>query len=245
MSAQAHARAEDSGYSGLQLEHLQGGNIPASVEEVVYSHSERKSSFTALAFALVSVALVWAGGAIIAGSPARAVSGGKIVAASSLGANVATTAIAGTTISAGFGAACAVTSALDQGVQLNDPQKRWLGDMGLQASQVPLGTGSPAPCTNAHCSGTRAKTSARHIQSSTNLALTRELVQGNCDVRLSRAQCLAQGLNPGQTPRSDSHPSAVTAHDFERKRQACLSAGQGVSQALLYRCMATAVYFTE
>lgn len=80
---------------------------------------------------------------------------------------------------------------------------------------------------------------------STNLAPTRELVQGNCDVRLSRAQCLAQGLNPGQTPRSDSHPSAVTAQDFERKRQACLNAGQGASQALLYRCMATAVYFTE
>ena len=45
--------------------------------------------------------------------------------------------------------------------------------------------------------------------------------------------------------RSDSHPSAVTAQDFERKRQACLNAGQGVNQTLLYRCMATAVYFTE
>ena len=197
-----------------------------------------------LAFALITVALVWAGGAIIAGSPAWAVSGGQIVAAASVTGNTAA-AIAGTTVAAGFGAAYAVTSALDQGVQLNDPQKRWLGDMGLQASQVPLGTGSPAPCTNAHCSGTRANTSARHVQSSTNLAPTRELVQGNCDVRLSRAQCLAQGLNPGQTPRSDSHPSAVTAQDFERKRQACLGAGQGASQALLYRCMATAVYFTE
>ena len=57
----------------------------------------------------------------------------------------------------------------------------------LQASQVPLGTGSPAPCTNAHCSGTRAGTAARHTQSTTNLAPARELVQGNCDVRLSRS----------------------------------------------------------
>ncbi len=199
----------------------------------------------ALAFALITVALVWAGGAIIAGSPAWAVSGGQIVAAASIPAGSAVLATAGTTIAAGFGAAYGVISALDQGVQMNDPQKRWLGDMGLQASQVPLGTGSPAPCTNAHCAGTRANTSARHIQSSSNLAPTRELVQGNCDVRLSRAQCLAQGLNPGQTPRSDSHPSAVTAQDFERKRLACLGAGQGVSQAVLYRCMATAVYFTE
>ncbi len=211
---------------------------------MVYSHSEEKSSFTTFAFVLMSIALVWAGGALIAGSGSWVVSGGQIVAASSVGGSTAG-AIAGTTISAGFGAAYAVTSALDQGVQLNDPQSRWLGGMGLQASQVPLGTGSPAPCTNAHCSGTRAGTAARHIQSSTNLAPTRELVGGNCDVRLSRAQCLAQGLNPGQTPRSDSHPSAVTAQDFERKRQACLNAGQGVSQALLYRCMATAVYFTE
>jgi len=57
---------------------------------------------------------------------------------------------------------------------------------------------------------------------------------------------LAQGLETGGTPRSDSHPNiAYNSKDFERKRQACISAGYGGTQKVLYNCMATAVYIDD
>jgi hypothetical protein len=72
------------------------------------------------------------------------------------------------------------------------------------------------------------------------------LIEGICQVNLSRAQFLAQGLEPGGTPRSDSHPNiAYNSKDFERKRQACVNAGHGRDQKALYHCMATAVYIDK
>jgi hypothetical protein len=102
--------------------------------------------------------------------------------------------------------------------------------------------------------GLYAAASAKHIesgspgtpQSGNNLQGTRQLLEGACPITFTRAQCQAQGLEPGNTVRADGHPNiAINAKDFTRKRQACINAGYGRDQKTLNYCMATAVYIDE
>lgn len=238
-------------FAGFVLEELSGGNIP-NIEEEIYRKVESKSSWTGVAFMLVTAALTWGTGAMIAGTGSWGVAGGQIVGLSSGLAGAAP--IAGTTIAASAGMGYATINGMLQGGPLTSPQQNWLGQMGMTADQVSLGVSDGSYCNNAHCTGLYAAASARHIQSgnpgtpqsSNNLQATRQLIEGNCPVSLSRAQCLAQGLEPGATPRSDTHPNiAMNAKDFERKRQACIGAGYGRDQKTLYHCMATAVYIDQ
>ncbi|MCO4088219.1 MAG: hypothetical protein HEQ17_04435 [Limnohabitans sp.] len=108
-------------------------------------------------------------------------------------------------------------------------------------------------CRGHRCTGLYSAASTKRIQSGNpgtpqsgnNFQGTRRLIEGNCPVTLTRAQCLAQGLVPGVTPRADTPPNiAYNAKDFTRKRQACINAGFGREQKTFYNCMATA-YFTD
>lgn len=114
-----------------------------------------------------------------------------------------------------------------------------------------LPSGIDSYCNNVHCTGLYAAAAARHIesgspgtpQSGNNLQATRQLIDGGCPLNLTRAQCLAQGLEPGATARSDTHPNtAIHTKDFTRKRLACINAGYGRDPKSLNNCMATAVY---
>ncbi|WP_312261192.1 hypothetical protein [Limnohabitans sp.] len=238
-------------FAGFVMEHLEGGNIP-NIEEEIYRNVQTKSSWTGIAFMLVTAALTWGAGAMIAGTGSWGVAGGQIVGLTT--SAVEAGAIAGTTIAAGAGLGYATINGMLQGGPLSSPQQNWLGQMGMTPEQVSMGVSDGSYCNNAHCTGLYAAASARHIQSGNpgtpqsgnNFQATRQLIEGNCPVNLSRAQCLAQGLEPGGTPRSDSHPNiAYNSKDFERKRQACISAGYGQDQKTLYNCMATAVYIDE
>jgi hypothetical protein len=244
--------ADQLAFAGFVLEELSGGNIP-NIEEEIYRNVESKSSWTGIAFMLVTAALTWGAGAMIAGTGNWAVANGSIVAAGTSSA-VTTGAIAGTTIAAGAGMGYATINGMLQGGPLSSPQENWLGQMGMTPEQVSMGVSDGSYCNNAHCTGLYAAASARHIQSGNpgtpqsgnNFQATRQLIEGNCPVNLSRAQCLSNGLEPGGTPRSDSHPNiAYNSKDFERKRQACINAGYGRDQKTLYNCMATAVYIDE
>lgn len=250
---QACTHPDQLAFAGFVLEELSGGNIP-NIEEEIYRNVESKSSWTGVAFMLVTAALTWGAGAMIAGTGNWAVANGAVVAANTVPAQVVANSIAGTTIAASAGMGYATINGMLQGGPLTSPQQNWLGQMGMTADQVSLGVSDGSYCNNAHCTGLYAAASARHIQSgnpgtpqsSNNLQATRQLIEGNCPVSLSRAQCLAQGLEPGATPRSDTHPNiAMNAKDFERKRQACISAGYGRDQKTLYYCMATAVYIDQ
>jgi len=244
--------ADQLAFAGFVMEHLEGGNIP-NIEEEIYRNVVSKSSWTGIAFMLVTAALTWGTGAMIAGSGNWAVANGQIMAATQAVGGL-TPAIAGTTIAAGAGMGYATINGLLQGGPLSSTQQNWLGQMGMTPQQVSLGVSDGSYCNNAHCTGLYAAASAKHIQSGNpgtpqsgnNLQATRRLIEGTCPVNLSRAQCLAQGLEPGGTPRSDSHPNiAYNSKDFERKRQACINAGHGRDQRTLYHCMATAVYIDE
>ena len=189
---------------------------------------------------------------MIAGTGSWGVAGGQIVGLTS--SAIQGGAIAGTTIAAGAGLGYATINGMLEGGPLSSPQQNWLGQMGMTPEQVSMGVSDGSYCNNAHCTGLYAAASARHIQSGNpgtpqsgnNFQATRQLIEGNCPVNLSRAQCLANGLEPGGTPRSDSHPNiAYNSKDFERKRQACINAGYGRDQKKLYNCMATAVYIDE
>lgn len=83
-------------------------------------------------------------------------------------------------------------------------------------------------------------------QSGGNFQGTTQLIEGNCPVSLTAAQCVSQGLNPGQTPRADSHTNrAYNAEVFERKRQSCVNAGYGSNQQSLYKCLAASVVIDD
>lgn len=245
--------ADQLAFSGFVLELLEGGNIP-NIEEEIYRNVESKSSWTGVAFMLVTAALTWGAGAMVAGTGNWAVANGQIVAATQAATVALPNAIAGTTIAAAAGMGYATINGMLQGGPLTSAQESWLGQMGMTPQQVSMGVSDGSYCNNAHCTGLYAAASARHIesgspgtpQSGNNLQATKQLIEGNCPLTLTRAQCLAQGLEPGGTARADTHPNiAINAKDFTRKRQACINAGYGRDQKTLNYCMATAVYIDE
>ena len=163
-------------------------------------------------------------------------------------------AIAGTTVSAAAGMGYATINGLIQGGPIDSIQQNWLGQMGLNPEDVTNGTTDGSYCNTTHCQALYDKASERHIQSgnpgtpesTNNFQGTRQLLEGNCPLTLTAAQCIEQGLDPGKTQRTDSHTNrAYTTEDFERKRQPCINAGYGGSQASLYRCMASYLYLEE
>ena len=235
-------------FSGFVLEELQGGNIP-NIEEQIYRSVESQSSWTAIAFMLVTAALTWGAGAMFAGTGNWVVANGAVQAAGT--ALVDAGAIAGTTIATSAGMGYAAVNSLVNGGSVGSVQQSWLGSMGLAPEQVTYGTTEGATCTNKHCEAMLQQVSQRHIQSGNpgtansggNLAGTKQLMEGNCPLDWTIVQCRAQGLEPGQTQRTDSHTNwAMNSEVFERKRQACINAGYGSTQQTLYYCMVNAVY---
>lgn len=59
--------ADQLAFAGFVLEELSGSNIP-NIEEEIYRNVESKSSWTGIAFMLVTAALTWGTGAMIAGT---------------------------------------------------------------------------------------------------------------------------------------------------------------------------------
>lgn len=242
--------AKQIAFSGFVLQPLEGGNIP-DIEEEIYRNVESKSSWTAVAFMLVTAALTWGVGAAMAGSASWGVVDGAIAATTSTGGGAA---IAGELIAAGAGAGYAGVNALANGGPVTSMQGNWLGAMNTVPSAVSYGTSDGSTCNSVHCSNLYANASSRHIQTGSpgthqaggNLQGTTQLLQGNCPVYLTAAQCTAQGMNPGQAPRTDSHPNrAFNTEVYERKRQSCVNAGYGANQQTLYKCLAASVVIDD
>jgi hypothetical protein len=200
------ARSHQIAFAGFVMDHLEGGNIP-NIEEEIYRNSVSKSSYTGVAFMLVTAALTWGAGAMIAGTGNWVVAGGQIAAANAPSV-MAAQAIQGTTIAAAAGMGYATINGMLEGGPLSSTQKNWLGQMGMTPQQVSLGVSEGSYCNNAHCTGLYAAASARHIQSGNpgtpesgnNFQATRQLNEGTCLVKLSRAQCLDAVCASGCAP---------------------------------------------
>jgi len=236
-------------YAGFVLDHVYGGNIPAIEDQLFYT-SETKSSWTVVAFALLTAALTWGVGAAMAGSGSWAYAGG-FVPSTSVAVGTGTAA---STITATAGLGYAGLSLLTQGGGITSPQRGWFEATGWDPASINNGTLGGATSGNHHAQRLYNEASTRHIQSGNpgtsgsgnNLSGTNMIVQGNCPLDWGRQQCEDAGLDPGMAPRKDMHTNmALNSSDYTRKVKACTDAGYGYNQQILYYCLATAVFIDK
>ena len=95
--------------------------------------------------------------------------------------------MSGYAVSALAGVGYASLNSIVNGGPLTSAQSGWLGQMGMQPSDVTDGTSTGSYCTTTHCQGLYSAAAARHIDStapgttnsSNNLQATTQVVQGN------------------------------------------------------------------
>jgi hypothetical protein len=235
-------------WAGVHFDEVKGGTFP-EIEEQLYQDVETQTSWTALAFALVTVGLTWGMGAIAAGSGSWGLQGGSIVstAAPVLEASV----IAGSSIAAGSGLAYLGINTIMNGGPANSPQGGWLQETGWRAQDIPSGRSDGSYCTNKHCQGTYDRTAERHLQppapglpgAEANMSAVTQVIQGACPVSWTAAQCDAAGQASGMMPRADSYDPRTRSSPemFEHNRAPCMAAGFGNDNRRLNRCLVTGV----
>ncbi len=216
----------------IALEPLDGGNIP-KIEQQLYYNVSTSSSWTTVAFALMTAALTY--GAV-----------GMYAAAAGGGATASTAAVGMSAAAAGgnAGALYAGYTQLTQGGSLVSPQQGWMGKVGWTPSGVSNGSSTGASCTNEHCAGLYAAIQQRHVNtdvldasSSGSLQATNQLSQGKCDPTWTIAQCRAAGLNAGTALyRPDSYIEAKTAYAMKMRERDCKT--QGLTGKELRQCIA-------
>jgi hypothetical protein len=215
----------------IALEPLDGGNIP-KIEQQLYYNVSTSSSWTTVAFALMTAALTY--GAV--GMYAAAAGGGATAGSAAIGISAGEAA-------ANVGALYAGSTQLTQGGSLVSPQQGWMGSVGWDPSGVSNGSSTGASCTNEHCAGLYAAIQQRHVNtdvldasSGGNLQATNQMVQGNCDPTWTIAQCRAAGLNAGTALyRPDSYIEAKTAYAMKMREQDCKT--QGLTGKELRQCI--------
>ena len=221
----------------IALEPLQGGNIP-EVEQQLYYNVSTSSSWTTVAFALMTAALTY--GAV--GMYASAYGGAGAVGGAAGAGEIAVGSVA-TQAGAGY----AATTQLTQGGSLVSPQQGWMGSVGWDPSGVSNGSSTGASCTNEHCAGLYAAIQQRHVNtdvldasSSGNLQATNQMIQGNCDPTWTIAQCRAAGLNAGTALyRPDSYIEAKTVYAMKMRERDCKT--QGLTGKELRQCISPAI----
>jgi hypothetical protein len=235
-------------WAGVYFQESRGGIFP-DIEEQLYEDVETQTSWTALAFALVTVALTWGMGAMAAGSGSWGFSNGAIVATSQGAVEAAV--IAGSSIAAGSGLAYLGINTIMNGGPANSPQGGWLQETGWRAQDIPSGRSDGSYCTNKHCQGTYDRTAERHLQppapglpgAEANMSAVTQVIQGACPVSWTAAQCDAAGQASGMMPRADSYDPRTRSSPemFEHNRAPCMAAGFGNDNRRLNRCLVTGV----
>lgn len=216
--------------SGISVDSWTGGNMPVN-EDLVYTHSESQSGWTILAFAVLTFALAWAGGAILTGEAGW--SAGVAESAGATGTTAMQAAASGglyygTVAGAGYAVG---SSVLNGGASLTEVQQGYLGSTGW-------GTATPASAPNGIQAGFNSAVTQRHITNALNSSLTGTQIQymGNCSEGWTYAQCVAGGLNPGTMARPDSYIEMNEASYMKARYTAC--AGNGLTGAALRQCAA-------
>jgi hypothetical protein len=236
-------------WAGVYFEEARGGIFP-QIEEQLYTDVESKTSWTTLAFALVTGALTWGMGAIAAGDAAWALdAGGNLVSGAST--EFGTSAISGSTVSGGVGIAYVGINTIINGGSPTSPQAGWFGETGWRIQDVPTGISNGSYCTNKHCQAMYERTVQRHLDTpapgmpgaEANLDAVVNVVQGVCPVSWTAAQCDAAGQASGMMPRADSYdPRPRSSPEiYEHNRASCVAAGYGQDKRKLNRCLVTGV----
>ena len=236
-------------WAGVYFEESRGGIFP-DIEEELYHDVQSQSSWTALAFALVTVALTWGMGAIAAGDAGWALNADGAITSAAV-AEGAPTAIAGSTVSGGAGIAYLGINTITNGGSPTSPQAGWLGQTGWRVQDVPTGISNGSYCTNRHCQTMYERTVQRHLEapapgmpgSESNMEAVVDVIQGVCPVSWTAAQCEAAGQASGMMPRADSYdPRPRSSPElYEHNRAPCIAAGYGNDKRKLNKCLVTGV----
>jgi len=221
----------------IALEPLKGGNIP-EIEQQLYYNVSSSSSWTTVAFALMTAALTYGAVGMYA-----AAAGTGATTAGTVAAEAATTGAAAGEAAFQAGVLYAGSTQLTQGGSLVSPQKGWMGKVGWSPSGIGNGSSGGANCTNEHCAGLYSAIQQRHINSDVlnasgngNLQATNQIIQGNCDPTWTLAACRAAGLNPGTAfYRPDSYIEAKTVYSMKMREQSCKT--QGLTGKELRQCI--------
>jgi hypothetical protein len=232
---------------------VNGGIFP-NIEEQLYEDVEKQSSWTAIAFSLVTAGLTWGLGAIAAGDAGWAIDmGGNLV--SGLAPDLNAVAIAGTTVSAGAGIAYLSINTVVNGGSPTSPQAGWLGETGWRVQDIPSGISNGSYCMNKHCQTTYERAVQRHLQppapglpgSQANMEAVNQVIQGVCPVSWTAAQCEAAGQASGMMPRADSYDPRTRSSPelYEHNRAPCIAAGFGNDNRKLNKCLVTGVERTQ
>lgn len=195
-------RTEHMATSGISMVEWTGGNMP-DTEEKVYSYVHSKSSFTVIAFTILTFAVTWGLAAVAAtaiGSGAAAI--GSSISALQVGL-----------LGAGLYAGVAVLG----GASLTTAQAGWAGSTGNGVLTPDYGS------MDQHQQRLVQGVKNKQINSrvGTGLAGVKSLYSGNCAESYTSAQCKAAGLNPGAMRRPDTYIESNTTLQMREAETRC------------------------
>ncbi len=195
-------RVEHMASSGISMVEWTGGNMP-NTEENVYSYVNKKSSFTVIAFTILTFAVTWGLASALAGVI------GPGMAASSLGLSPLQAGLLG----AGLYAGVAVLG----GASLTTVQSGWAGSTGNGVLTPDIGL------MNEHQQRLVQGVKNKQINSriGTGLAGVKSLYSGNCAENYTSAQCKAAGLDPGAMRRPDTYIESNTTLQMREAETRC------------------------
>ncbi len=199
-------RVEHMASSGVSMVEWTGGNMP-STEENVYSYVNKKSSFTVIAFTILTFAVTWGLAAALSGVVGA---GGAVGATATLaGLNSLSVGLIG----AGLYAGVAVLG----GASLTAAQSGWAGTTGNGVLTPDIGS------MNEHQQRLIQGVKNKQINSrvGTGLAGVKSLYSGNCAESYTSAQCKTAGLDPGAMRRPDTYIESNTTLQMREAETQC------------------------
>lgn len=193
--------------SGVSIKSWEGSGLPET-EEKAYEWVYKKSSFTVLAFTIITFALTWG----VASALSTVVGAGAAAGAAAGGLSPLAAASIGAGIYAGVAAL--------QGAGLTAAQAGWAGSTGNGV--IKPGYGS----MDKHQLGLTQGVRNRHINSpiGTGLQGTTQLYSGNCPQTYSIQQCYNNGLDPGTMHRVDNYAESNVTLQLQTEKEKCWDA---------------------
>ena len=190
--------------SGVAIKSWEGAGLPED-EDHVYSYVHSKSSFTVLAFTILTFAITWGVASALSSTVGSA-------SASFAGASTISP-LTSATIGAGLYAGVAMV----QGAGLTSAQASWAGS---------TGNGVLTPNTGAwNEHQQRLVQGAKNLQINssigTGLSGVTKLYAGNCDQTWAIQQCLDHGLDPGTMHRVDNYAESNITLILQAAKEKC------------------------
>ena len=197
-------RTEHMATSGISMVEWTGGNMP-DTEEKVYSYVHSKSSFTVIAFTILTFAVTWG----LASALSGVIGAGSAGAFAGGGINALSAGLAG----AGLYAGVAVLG----GASLTTAQAGWAGSTGNGVLTPDYGS------MDQHQKRLVQGVKNKQINSrvGTGLAGVKSLYSGNCAESYTSAQCKAAGLDPGAMRRPDTYIESNTTLQMREAETRC------------------------